>query len=179
MRNFIYIIILLLFIPFAACDDWTDVEPVDVQHPIERSEEYFKDLRAYKSVMSERQITFGWFGGWTAKGASMVSRLKAVPDSVDIVSIWGRYNNLDELQKEDLKYVQEVLGTKVTYTIFAHEVPESFGATPEGVTEYAKALADTMYKYNYDGIDLDYEPGFGGAGPLVGHDNEQIGRAHV
>ena len=29
-----------------------------------------------------------------------------------------------------------------------------------------------MYKYNYDGIDLDYEPGFGGQGPLVGHDNK-------
>ena len=28
-----------------------------------------------------------------------------------------------------------------------------------------------MYKYNYDGLDLDYEPGFGGVGPLVGHNN--------
>ena len=174
MRSFIYTIILLLFVPvaFVACDDWTEVETVNVQHPVERGEEYFKNLRAYKSVMSERQITFGWFGGWTAKGPSMVSRLRAIPDSVDIVSIWGKYSNLDDTQKEDLKYVQEVLGTKVTYTIFAHEVPEPFEATTEGVQAYAKALADTMYKYNYDGLDLDYEPGFGGEGPLVGYDNE-------
>jgi len=172
MRSFIYTIILLLFVPFVACDDWTEVETTNVQYPVVKSEQYFKDLRAYKSVMSERQIAFGWFGGWTAKGPSMVSRLKAIPDSVDIVSIWGRYSNLDEIQKEDLKYVQEVLGTKVTYTIFAHEVPEPFEATTEGVQEYAKALADTMYKYNYDGIDLDYEPGFGGVGPLVGPANQ-------
>ncbi|MCD7901735.1 MAG: glycoside hydrolase family 18 [Bacteroides sp.] len=171
MKNIKYIL-LLLFIPFISCDDWTENETVNVQFPIERGEEYFRDLRAYKSIMSERQIAFGWFGGWTAKGPSMVSRLKAIPDSVDIVSIWGRYNNLDDIQKADLKYVQEVLGTKVTYTIFAHEVPEPFEATTEGVQLYAKALADTMYKYNYDGIDLDYEPGFGGVGPLVGHDNE-------
>ncbi len=66
------------------------------------------------------------------------------------------------------KVSQKKFGTKVTYTIFAHEVPEPFEATDEGMLVYAKALADTMYKYNYDGIDLDYEPGFGGVGPLVG-----------
>ena len=45
---------------------------------------------------------------------------------------------------------------------------------PEGIEEYAKSLVDTMYKYGYRGIDLDYEPGyreFPGvpfSGPLVG-----------
>ena len=31
-------------------------------------------------------------------------------------------------------------------------------ATSGGIEEYAKALVDTMYKYGYQGIDLDYEP---------------------
>ena len=47
--------------------------------------------------------------------------------------------------------------------------------TPEGLATYARAYArDSMNKYSYDGIDLDYEPGFGGTGPLVGHDNENM-----
>ena len=29
-----------------------------------------------------------------------------------------------------------------------------------------------MDKYSYDGIDVDYEPGYGASGPFVGHDNE-------
>lgn len=28
-----------------------------------------------------------------------------------------------------------------------------------------------MDKYQYDGIDIDYEPGYGASGPFVGHDN--------
>lgn len=172
MRNSKYIHLLLLSLLFCTCNsDWTDVETKKAVHPLEKTEDYFKNLRAYKSIMSERQVAFGWFGGWTAKGPSMVTRLQAVPDSVDIISIWGKYSDLDKLQQEDLKYVQDVLGTKVTFTIFAHEVPAPFEATTEGVELYAKALADTMYKYNYDGIDLDYEPGYGGVGPLVGHNN--------
>lgn len=167
MKKIIYII-LLLVVPFASCSDWTDIETENIQAPIERGEEYFKNLRAYKSTMADRQIAFGWFGGWTASGPSMMKRLKTAPDSMDVISIWGKYSDLNDNQKADLKYVQEVLGTKVTYTIFAHDVPEPFEANTEGVQQYAKALADTMYKYNYDGIDLDYEPGFGGVGPLVG-----------
>jgi hypothetical protein len=169
MKKLLYAALALFCFSFIGCD--TDVENITVSGPVERGEEYFKDLRAYKSVMSDRQVTFGWYGGWKNGAASMASRLDGIPDSVDIVSIWGTYTGLGELQKADLKYVQEVLGTKVTYTIFAHEVPEPFEATTEGVEVYAKALADTMYKYNYDGIDLDYEPGYGGQGPLVGHDN--------
>lgn len=67
MKKIIYII-LLLIVPFTSCSDWTDVETENIQAPIDRGEEYFKNLRAYKSTMFDRQITFGWFGGWTASG---------------------------------------------------------------------------------------------------------------
>ncbi|BDW78979.1 hypothetical protein BFINE_47740 [Bacteroides finegoldii DSM 17565] len=79
----------------------------------------------------------------------------------------GDYKNLSPAQIEDLRYVQDVKGTRVTYTIFAHKIPDEFMsgenheiATSEGIEEYAKALVDTMYKYGYQGIDLDYEPGY-------------------
>lgn len=153
-----------------SCSDWTETESLDLQKPVEKSKEYYQNLRAYKA--SDHQVAFGWFGGWNPDAPSMSRRLASIPDSVDIVSIWGKYWGISDTQKDDLAYVQNVLGTRVTYTIFAHKVPEPFEATTEGVREYAKALADTVSKYNYDGLDLDYEPGEG-AGPLANcHDNE-------
>lgn len=164
-------ILLLCFLSFSfiSCIDEVDPEPQKVGEAEPKGEEYYKNLREYKK--SDHAVAFGWFGGWNTETPSTGSRLASIPDSVDIVSIWGKYWDISDEQKADLAYVQNVLGTKVTYTTFAHEVPDPFEATTEGVREYAKALADTMYKYNYDGLDLDYEPGYGGTGPLVGHDN--------
>lgn len=163
------LLICFLFFSLSSCLDEVDPENKIVGQVEPKSEEYYKQLRAYKE--SDHAVAFGWFGGWNTETSSMGTRLVSIPDSVDIVSIWGKYWDITDAQKADLAYVQNVLGTKVTYTIFAHEVPEPFEATTEGVGKYAKALADTMYKYNYDGLDLDYEPGFGGVGPLVGHNN--------
>ncbi len=171
MKKIIYILLFsLLSFSMFSCMDEVDPENKIVDALPNKGEKYYENLREYKK--SDHQVAFGWFGGWSADSPSMGPRLSSIPDSVDIVSIWGKYWDISDSQKADLAYVQNVLGTRVTYTIFAHEVPEPFEATTEGVQEYAKALADTMYKYNYDGIDLDYEPGFGGVGPLVGHNNE-------
>lgn len=41
---------------------------------------------------------FGWFAGWTANSADMINYLRSVPDSVDIISIWGAYQNLSPAQ---------------------------------------------------------------------------------
>lgn len=159
---------------FTACD--TDIEALQLQKPFVGSEEYYANLRAYKN--SDHQLGFGWFGGWTATGASRSKYLSSVPDSVDLISIWGAWYNLNPDQIADMRFVQKVKGTKVIFTIFAHEIPEPFDATKEGIEAYASALCDSVYKYEYDGLDLDYEPGFGGKGPLVsgdGHmDNMEI-----
>ena len=77
--------------------------------------------------------------------------------------------------------MQRVKGTRVTFTIFAHKIPAQFlegenhdQVTREAIERYAVSLVDTMKAYGYQGIDLDYEPGYqdpaGGpfTGPLVG-----------
>jgi hypothetical protein len=148
----------------------TDTENINIQAPPQKSEAYYEALRAYKQE-KDRSIAFGWFGGWKEGGSSLASRIISVPDSMDIISIWGKYYDLGPIQKADMKVLQEKLGTRILFTIFAHEVPEPFEPTTEGVQEYAKAMADTATKYNYDGIDLDYEPNYGGKGPLAGNDN--------
>lgn len=176
MKNIIRNIVMLLclIVCFMACD--TDPEALQIQKPFEGNEQYYANLKAYKT--SKHQLAFGWFGGWTAMGSSPSKYLRSVPDSVDIISIWGAWPNLSKAKKMDMKYVQEMKGTKVIFTVFAHEVPEAFGRDKEGIEAYADALCDSVYKYNYDGIDLDYEPGYGGSGTLVsvpGHmDNMEI-----
>jgi len=153
----------------------TEIEALEIVKPEEKSEQYYADLRAYKQ-RNDHEVFFGWFGGWNTDSPNMINFLRSVPDSVDIISIWsGTYN------KEDIDFVQKVKGTRVTFTIFAHKIPKEFmggekhdQVTKEGIEAYAVALVDTMKKYGYQGIDLDYEPGYadpaGGpfTGPLVG-----------
>lgn len=153
----------------------TEIEALNIVQPEVKSEQYYADLRAYKQ-RNDHEVFFGWFGGWNADSPNMINLLRSVPDSVDIISIWSGTHS-----KEDLDYVQNVKGTRVTFTIFAHKIPEQFmggekrdQVTKEGIEAYAVALVDTMKKYGYQGIDLDYEPGYmdpaGGpfTGPLVG-----------
>lgn len=180
MKKLLTYIIVFVIVGTGIISCNTDIEALDIVVPDKMSKEYWENLRAYKA-RNDHEVFFGWFGGWTANSADMINYLRSVPDSVDIISIWGAYQNLSPAQMEDLRYVQDVKGTRVTYTIFAHKIPDEFMsgenheiATPEGIEEYAKSLVDTMYKYGYQGIDLDYEPGyqeFPGvpfSGPLVG-----------
>ncbi len=141
-----------------------EIENIDFNQVPKHSDEYYKNLRAYKN--SDHTKSFGWFGGWSAVGTSMRTRLMNLPDSVDIVSIWGGTFNLTPERIKDLHDVQSIKGTKVLFTIFAHAmtnvVPETtLRNTIENVPAYAKLLADSIYKYGYDGIDLDYEASSG------------------
>ncbi len=75
---------------WVACD--TEIENIPIQKPVEKDAQYYENLRAYKKT--KHQLAFGWFGGWKATGTSQSRYLSSVPDSVDIISIWGSWNNL-------------------------------------------------------------------------------------
>lgn len=96
---------------FISCSDWTDAER-EVFPEEMTSEEYYAALRAYKQT--DHQVAFGWFGGWTGEGAFMKNSLAGIPDSVDIVSIWGNWGNITEAQKKDLEFCQKTKGTRFT-----------------------------------------------------------------
>ena len=93
------------------CNDWTDAEAKVFPESIV-SDEYYAALRAYKQT--DHQVAFGWFGGWSGEGAFMKSSLAGIPDSVDIVSIWGNWGNITEAQKKDLQFCQQMKGTRFT-----------------------------------------------------------------
>lgn len=86
-KNYLlYFLLLALCTPiWVSCNDWTESEAKDYfEGP---SEEYYAALRAYKK--SDHPKAFGWFGNWTGEGASLVNSMAGIPDSVDVVSIWG------------------------------------------------------------------------------------------
>lgn len=148
--------LFVLAMAVIACD--TEIENIPIQIPVEKDNQYYENLRAYKR--SDHQLAFGWFGGWKASGTSPSKYLRNIPDSVDMVSIWGTWHSLTPEQTEDLRYVQEVYGTRVTFTIFSHNMsnfPGNFENKAENIPAVAKAVADSIFKYGYDGVDFDHE----------------------
>lgn len=182
----IYALLLALAAVFTytACD--TDAETKDPENltQAERSEAYYAALRAYKQT--DHEVAFGWFGNWVGSGASLENSLRGLPDSVDFVSIWGNWRNLSQEKMADLKYVQEVKGTRALLCFIVANIGDQL--TPEGQTaasfwgfnteneqsvltaidKYANAICDTIDKYGYDGFDYDYEPNYGSSGNIAG-----------
>lgn len=182
---------IIACIEFNSCSEWTEIEAknIDIE---ERSEQYYSQLRAWKSTYAERQVSFGWFGGWTGLGVSLTSSLIGLPDSMDMVSIWGDWKTMTEARKIDLYRAQKIRGLKVMACSFTQNVGDGF--TPSNTTvlnywgwdpkesflheeptenqkaairKYAKAFADTIYALGYDGLDIDHEPNYGGSGDLA------------
>lgn len=124
--------------------------------------------------------------------------LAGIPDSMDIVSLWGNWSNLSEGKIKDLREVQQKKGTKVVFCSFTSYVGQNFTpaeyntdeatrnefwgwkegdseAINAAIAKYAKAIADSVFKYNYDGFDIDFEPNYGYGGPLA----SDMGRMHT
>lgn len=189
--------VLFLALGFAACSDWTEVDPkihekmTDSTHPAE----YYAQLRAYKGT--DHPITFGWFGNWTGKGASLEKSMAGLPDSVDVISMWGNWGNPTAEQLKDLRYVQQVKGTKALVCFIVSNVgdqltPKEHSGSREEINQfwgwdekspermkaaiekYANAICDTIDKYNYDGFDIDYEPNYGHGGELASYRDRML-----
>ena len=97
-------LMFVLLLVFTGCSNWTEPEvnvyddcPLD---QINKDEAYYKALRAYKA--SEHSVAFGWFSGWGEGSANVSPMLSAVPDSVDIISLWDNYRILLMLKRKIL-----------------------------------------------------------------------------
>lgn len=71
---------------------------------------YLADLREYKET--KHPVMFGWFNAWSAETPGEYSNLTLIPDSMDIVSIWGNCFNINEKRLKQMREVQSK-GTKV------------------------------------------------------------------
>ncbi len=146
-----------------------DLTPTMAKHYQQIREEYRK---------KDRVIGFGWFGNWSAIGDDPMGYLKMLPDSVDMVSLWGTTGRLTEAQQADLKFYQDVKGGRAMLCWIVEDTGNQItpvGKTPQdywlkekgggdkvkAAEAYADAIADTIVKYNLDGFDIDLEPRYG------------------
>lgn len=145
---------------------------------------HYEQIAEYRK--KDRVLGFGWFGNWTAKGDNPMSYLKALPDSVDMVSIWGTKGQLTQDQQEDLRYFQDYKHGKAMLCWIVQDTGDQItppqpvpldpsiknwaktywvdqrggGDVVKAAEAYADAIADTIVKYRLDGFDIDYEPGY-------------------
>lgn len=128
-RNYLLYIVLLLLTATVgvSCSDWTEPEAKDYWEPVPDS--YYQALRDYKQT--DHQVAFGWFGNWSGEGSSLVNSLAGIPDSVDLVSLWGNWTNISEAQKRDLKFCQETKGTKFLICFIVQDIGDQL--TPASV----------------------------------------------
>lgn len=154
---------LFMVTQIIGCSDWIEAEPTilpEMKYK-ELTPEEEAALIAYKN--SDHKIFFAWMN-YSPATSSMQTRLRGIPDSLDIVSFFTGYVN-NKQNREDVKFLQERRGTKVLLTMW----PEPYFAIgSEGQEDldsmivYAENLVDSIYTWGLDGFDLDYEPDFGG-----------------
>ena len=168
-------IAILLSTLFISCEKQNIVESIEVKPMLVRSNEYFANLRAYKK--SKHQVFFGWFGGTGIPGDPNIAGVfDNIPDSVDIVSLWGGYPPPGSYNAQTLQKNRTEKGTRFVWCMFGSGVSKLMKKnTPDlvpadkskwnkddvfkAIDLVAKAMADTIAKHNLDGFDLDYEPG--------------------
>lgn len=200
MKKITYLLLGLFALGMASCSEWNEPQTLkyENQEGLQRliplleakgeqdltptKREYYKMIREYKKTPHVKG--FGWFGNWTAKGNNPQNYLRSIPDSVDLVSLWGCRGGLTPAQQEDLKFFQEVMGGKAMLCWIVQDLgdqmtppgkdPKQYwilekgkGSVEEAVKAYANAICDTIEKYNLDGFDIDYEPGYGHHGTLA------------
>ncbi|MFT3902540.1 MAG: glycoside hydrolase family 18 [Niabella sp.] len=171
---FILPTICIMFVLLQSCNKQTTSEALDFPdlHPKVGSPEYYEALRNYKK--SDHAIAFGWWGYSDAPAgitADMSTRYIGLPDSMDIISLWGGIPKDPDVQKE-MQLVRNLKGTKFVLCLFGSGVEKLIikndsllfrvkKDTMAAIDNVAKAIADTVDKYQIDGFDLDYEPSYG------------------
>lgn len=154
---------LFLVTLFVGCEDWTEPTPITLPETQFSSLTPEEEAALIEYKNSDHKIFFAWMN-YSPATPSMQTRLRGIPDSLDIVSFFTGYVN-NEQNRSDVKFLQERRGTKVLLTMW----PENYFSTSgEGTNDldsmkiYAKNLVDSIHAWGLDGFDLDYEPSFGG-----------------
>nr|WP_295870483.1 glycoside hydrolase family 18 [uncultured Chitinophaga sp.] len=117
------------------------------------------DLLAYKNSTHQRMA--GYFSG-------SLESLRQLPDSVDIINLWGRFENGADFQERlsIIHDLQKNKGIKFVVTGWLDDLNSRFGPkNSSGTVANANwrtgvlAMRDSIVKWGLDGIDFDIEDG--------------------
>lgn len=152
---------------FSACDDWTEVENVNINTPgIEEQDpaayaKYLQNLVAYKN--SDHKVVYAWFDNSEKTPFSRGQHISDAPDSLDVISMMYPA----ELAAFELVDMQTVhaKGTKVVYTISFDKIQKEYTEKVKEGTEtgsfdtYLKSEMDKQIGYagSFDGMITEYK----------------------
>lgn len=103
-------IILASALAAASVLSCTKPEALDLQPAYEYTDAYYEALRAYKK--SDHSICYLWFADYGVP-TSPAYRFAGIPDSVDVVSLWGGIPKRGSLDWEEMQEMRRLKGTKV------------------------------------------------------------------
>ncbi len=172
-------LIIITGLLFSHCKKQNTPQALSVQNPVQNSDEYFENLRAYKK--SPHQIFYGWFAAYgNAEGviadykqsASWGEHIAGLPDSMDICSLWSGIPSLRQgdstttynpIAYKEMRSAMSVRGIKFVIPEICRiqKYNGKFALSVQGMQAYASYLLGMVFTNNLDGLDLDYEPNNG------------------
>jgi hypothetical protein len=137
---------------------------------------YYANLRVYKK--SDHAVCFGWAGNSIvyAGGVGWVPGFENLPDSMDIVSLWGDgagfwvAPDAGTAKYTQMQSVRQRKGTKFVACAWSYQVvnlmksrfPDLYKTDiMAAIDSTAKAISDYVDQHQIDGFDFDYEPDYG------------------
>jgi hypothetical protein len=147
------------------CKKQTTPEPLALQTPATYSDAYYANLRAYKA--SPHQICYGWFSEYS-QDYSYGQHFMGVPDSVDIISLWGgiptdkkgdTIASYNPTAYTEMRFVQKTKGTKMLAVAIVQMQTFPWAQLDSaGIIQFAQYFLNQVNTYDLDGFDCDYEP---------------------
>ncbi len=106
-KSIIILASALMMCPFFSC---VKPEALDLQPAYEYTDAYYEALRAYKK--SDHSICYLWFADYGVP-TSPAYRFAGIPDSVDVVSLWGGIPKEGTLDRKEMYEMRDKKGTKI------------------------------------------------------------------
>ena len=103
-------IILASALAYGAALSCTKEEALNLQPEYKYTDAYYEALRAYKK--SDHSICYLWFADYGVP-SSLAYRFAGIPDSVDVVSLWGGIPKEGTLDRKEMQEMRQKKGTKV------------------------------------------------------------------
>lgn len=104
------IIISALVLILGTAFSCTEPEALNLQPEYKYTDAYYEALRAYKK--SDHSICYLWFADYGVP-SSPAYRFAGIPDSVDVVSLWGGIPKEGTLDRKEMYEMREKKGTKI------------------------------------------------------------------
>ena len=103
-------ILLAVALVCGAVYSCTKPEALNLQPAYQYTDAYYEALRAYKK--SDHSICYLWFADYGVP-TSPAYRFAGIPDSVDVVSLWGGIPKEGTLDRKEMYEMREKKGTKI------------------------------------------------------------------